>query len=396
MPGVTWFTASLLASGSLHASLTLIRPMLTYRALEIGVEPAFLGLVAAAFALAPLMVAIPLGRVIDRGHESRFALMGAVSVIGAAVVLAADTSLIALVACSAILGIGHLAIIVAIQGLIANASAPDQYARRFAHLGLAAATGQLIGPALGGFVAGDGSSAGTSAALLAGAILAVAALPFLLVMRSGDRSVDRSSHRTGAPMPIATILRSPGMIAAMLASLTVGSAVDVLMVYLPAFGEAAGWTPTEVGLLLAVRAGASILSRLVLGSLTDRFGRDRLLAGSMVVAAGTLVALSFSAVVAVAFVVMVVAGFALGLGQPLTIAAVATHAEPGTQATALSVRLMGNRVGQVAVPVTAGLVAGVTGIAGVIAITGLAVGLSTVAVVAGGGGAMGTRRSSRD
>jgi MFS family permease len=181
------------------------------------------------------------------------------------------------------------------------------------------------------------------------------------------------------------ILRSPGMAPTMIASLTVLVAVDMLMVYLPALGEEAGWAPSTVGALLAVRAGASMVSRLGLGQMSDRVGRTGLLVGSMALAAGAIVALPLVGGLGAAFAFMAVAGFALGLGQPLTVSAVAAQSLPGARGTALSVRMMGNRFGQVAVPVAAGLVAGVAGAGGVLALTGVAVGVST-ALVAGSSG----------
>jgi hypothetical protein len=62
---------------------------------------------------------------------------------------------------------------------------------------------------------------------------------------------------------------------------------------------------------------------------------------------------------------------------------VAAEASPGTRATALSVRLMGNRVGQIALPVFAGSVAAFAGAGGVLAVTGVIVGIS-LALVSGG------------
>lgn len=384
-----WFASLLAASVAQHAALGVLRPMLSYRALEIGVEPAFLGLVAAAFALVPLAVALPVGRLVDRGHETRYALLGTLGMLAGALGLIGNHSIPALVICSISLGLGHLAIIVSMQALVATASDTERYDRRFAHLGLAAAFGQLIGPALGGWAAGDGSSEGVSMAFAVGAGLSLVSVPFMVGMRSGDKVMDRSLNRLGDPQSLVAILRSPGMASAMLASLTVGSAIDVLQVYLPALGQAAGWSPGAVGALLATRAAASMVSRVVLGRLVDRFGRARLLASSMGIAAAAIVALALVQL-ELAFVAMTIAGLALGMGQPLTLSAVATQAERGTQATALSVRLMGNRVGQVAVPVSAGLVAGVAGVAGVIALTGIAVGLSTwVVVMSGVGGSTG-------
>lgn len=380
-----WFTALLVAGVLTQGATALLRPMLSYRALEIGVGPTFLGVVAATFALVPLVIALRLGRSIDRGNEAAFAVAGTLAMAGASVVLALVPTLPVLLLCSAVLGVGHLVLVVATQALVASASTTDRFDRRFAHVAFAASIGHLIGPALGGLIAGDGSSAGTSAALLAGGALALVALPFLLGMRGVSRPDGRPAGDPAPAVPLTTILRSPGMAATMVASLTVLSAVDMLMVYLPALGEAVGWSPATVGALLAVRAGASMVSRLGLGRLVDRFGRNNLLAGSMAVSAVAILAIALGGGLPIAFAVMIVSGLGLGMGQPLTVAAVAASAEPGTRGTALSVRMMGNRLGQVAVPIAAGLVAGVTGVAGVFAVTGLAVGVSAAVVAAGSG-----------
>jgi MFS family permease len=96
-------------------------------------------------------------------------------------------------------------------------------------------------------------------------------------------------------------------------------------------------------------------------------------------------------------VLMAVGGFGLGIGQPVTMSWVAALASPGTRATALSVRLMGNRVGQMAVPVIAGLVAGGAGAGWVLGFTGLVVGVSLAAVYGGlGAGRPGSARSPAD
>ena len=358
--------------------------MLSYRALELGVDTTFLGVVAAAFAIAPLLLALRIGRLVDRGQERPFALAGMLAVGVAALLIAAQASLPVLLLGSMLMGLGHLSAVVATQALVASGSAADRYDRRYAHVAFVASFGQLVGPALGGIIAAEGTPEGTTAALVAGGLLGLTAVPFTLAMRA-ERAGGEPRHATSEPVPLTRILRSPGMPATMLASLTVLAGVDILQVYLPALGEEVGWSPLTVGSLLAVRAGASMVSRLGLGVMADRFGRGNLLIGCLALSAVALAALPLATGGLVgAFAIVAVAGFALGLGQPLTVSSVAARAEPGTRATALSVRMMGNRLGQVAVPITAGLIAGVAGVAGVLVLTGAAFG-ATTAIVAGDG-----------
>lgn len=54
---------------------------------------------------------------------------------------------------------------------------------------------------------------------------------------------------------------------------------------------------------------------------------------------------------------MAAGGFTLGLGQPLTMSLVTQAVPADWRSSALAVRLMGNRAGQVVLPATAGLLA---------------------------------------
>jgi MFS family permease len=298
------------------------------------------------------------------------------------VVIALQPSLPVLLVGSAVMGLGHLATIVATQALVASGTDQKRLDRRFAHVALAASVGHLLGPAIGGVIAADGSSGAISAALAVGGMVGLAAVPFAFGMRA-NASKARADDQARARVPLKAILLAPGMVPTMLASLTVMAGVDILMVYLPALGEEVGWSPLTVGSLLAVRAAASIVSRLGLGLLGDRLGRANLLLWCLGLSGAALIGLALAPGLPAAFAAVAVAGFALGLGQPLTVASVAAIAAPGTRATALSVRMMGNRLSQVAVPMAAGLVAGVSGVAGVLVLTGAAF-AATTAVMAGG------------
>jgi MFS family permease len=280
----------------------------------------------------------------------------------------------------AVSGLSHVVAIIAIQTLIATRSAKQGYDKRFAHLAFVASLGQLIGPAAGAIASGEGSPEGTTRAFILAAIFAGVAVPIFVWVRLRDPGHAHADKREEATRPpLVDILRAPGMMAAMLASLTVLSAIDVLVVYLPALGEERGIPVAVIGGLIAVRAGASMASRLLIGRLVDRLGRQRLLVTSMVLSSVSIVLLPFVPL-PVMFAVMVVGGMGLGIGQPLTMSWVAARAAPGARATALSVRLMGNRLGQVTLPLVAGTAAAVTGAAGVLVATGLAVGASVIVV----------------
>jgi MFS family permease len=366
-----------------HAATNLVRPMVSYRALQLGVPPEGLGLLAAAFSLGPLVVALWIGRLVDRRGEMVF-------VLGGTVVMAASTFLIALSGSVALLtlgyalvGLGHLVMVVGTQSLVARGSAASGYDRAFGHLSFSASVGQLAGPAIAGLIAGQGSPDETVRAIVVAGALSVAGIPLILAIRPPRATRPAEGAEAPARPPLSSILRQPGIVRAILVSTTVLSAIDIVVIYMPALGEERGWAASLVGALLAVRAGASMASRLFLGRLSDRFGRRLLLIGSMSLATVALVALPFAPSVEATFAIMVAAGLGLGLGQPLTMSWVAAEASPGTRATALSVRLMGNRVGQIALPMAAGSFAAFAGASGVLVVTGVIVGISLMLVSGG-------------
>ena len=164
---------------------------------------------------------------------------------------------------------------------------------------------------------------------------------------------------------VVQVLRQPNAPHAMFASVAVLTTSDLLVAYLPAYGEATGLSPTTVGLLLSVRAGASMLSRILMGSLTRWVGRGRLLILSTALPAVALGVLPLVDAPAVLLTLMVLAGLGLGLGQPLSLVWVAQTAPEHMRGTAVGVRLSGNRLGQVAIPAAVGGIVGAAGLGAV-------------------------------
>jgi len=385
--GTPWLSLSLVAFMLNQASINMIRPMVSYRALALGVEPVNLGLLSAAFSITPLLMAFWMGRMIDRRGELVFILSGTIMMAAAGFGLALVESsewILLLFAFFTLLGLGQMATGVATQAMIARASDEATYDRRFSAFSFFASIGQMVGPALGGLVAGEGSPVEITRALTVGGAISLLILPLLALIRSPDAARPLAALRAGAGgSSLASILRTPGVLRAILVSTTVLSSIDIIIIYLPALGEERHWAVSFVGGLLAVRAGASMTMRLVLGSLAARFGRRILLIVSMTVSAVALVALPLVSAPPLIVMAMIAAGAGLGIGQPLTMSWVASAAPSEARATALSVRVMGNGAGQIALPVAAGTMAAVAGAGGVLAITGLIVAVSLVAVSGG-------------
>jgi MFS family permease len=203
------------------------------------------------------------------------------------------------------------------------------------------------------------TSATSRAMLVAGVLAATATACAALAERRRPRGAQAAAEsRHGS---VRTILTTPGVPAGIFASIAVLSAADVFTAYMPVLGEQRGIAPGVVGLLLGLRAAASLASRIGIGSIVRSVGRLRLITLSAVAAGIAFVGLTLTDDVWVLALLTIVAGFGLGFGQPLSMTLVVQLVPPYAQATALAIRLTGNRLGQVAAPAAAGVVAGTNG-----------------------------------
>ncbi len=366
-----------------QAAVYVARPLTSYRLLAVGAGPREIGLVAAAFALLPLFLAIPLGRLADRRHDRPLLAGGCSAQVLACLLLGSARTPIGLAGASALLGLGHLGLALGVQAVIARESEPARYDQHFGLLSAAVSLGQLGGPLLGGFLLGDRQgralTAATGQAMAVAAAIAAVGVVFAVLAERRPREappLDDASPSLG----VLAVLATRGVPAGIFASIAVLSAADVFTAYLPLLGDERGIAPSTVGVLLAVRAATSMAARVGIGGVVDRVGRLRLIAFSAFVAGAAVAAVGVTESVALLALLSASAGFALGFGQPLSMTIVVQLVPERARGTALALRLTGNRVGQVAAPAGAGLLAGATGTASVFWLLGAMLFASGVAI----------------
>ena len=263
----------------------------------------------------------------------------------------------------AFLGTAQLLCMAGAQALFANRTPRKSYENYFGYYTFSAALGQLIGPLIGAAVSGSHGvlPKSTGSAFYAAAIIAALGLiPLTLRMPMGP-TFDVSAKNSRESASLRRLLTNPGMAVAMYASLAVSSTVDVLVVFLPLFGKEKGFSSGAIGIILALRAAASMLSRVNLGKLTEWIGYYRLLMGSIAVSSAACIVAIFSRTPLMLGIVILLAGFSLGVGQPMTMAWVSRISRDDERSFAISIRLAGNRFGQFFLPALAGLISGVFG-----------------------------------
>ncbi|WP_413542676.1 MFS transporter [Citricoccus nitrophenolicus] len=376
----TWPWTLLVHALFLNMAAYIIRPAAAYRALELDVDPAYLGLIAASFAVVPLLLAVVVGRATDAGRGPLVLGVGAALMVAAGIgLLLWSDSLVLLLAWNIVIGTGHLLSVIGQQTRIAQEDART-LDHAFGLYTFAGTAGQALGPLMITVLGGDllPDTRILFAAYTAATVALLVLTGFLL-----HRSTGSSTPQATPPPSLRAALTaaSPAarreLFAAMAISMIVLSAVDLVAVYLPALGVERGIPAAVIGVLLALRAVATMASRIFMARMVRALGRWRLITYSTAASALAVAALALPAPVWLLGVILVAAGLALGIGQPLSMTVITLAAPPGTRGTWLALRLSANRFGQSGIPAAVGLVAAAAGVAGVFATT--AVGLAVAA-----------------
>ncbi|MFI1940132.1 MFS transporter [Streptomyces purpureus] len=382
-PSRSWLLRLVIAFCFAQAAVSMARPAVSYRALALGADERAIGVIAGVYALLPLFAAVPLGRRTDHGRCAPLLPFGVVLISGGCALSGVADSLPAMAAWSGVMGLGHLCFVIGAQSIVARQSAPAEQDRNFGHFTIGASFGQLVGPMAAGWLIGGDMSRTSALALVVSAGVGVLSLASLWRI---EHRAPLPTRRHGPKVPVHRILRTRGVPAGIFISLAVLSATDILTAYLPVIGEHRDIAPVTVGLLLSLRAAATIACRLAMPPMIRLLGRTALLAVSCLLAALLCAGIALPVPVPALALMLAALGFCLGVGQPLSMTTVVQAAPAEARSTALALRLTGNRLGQVAAPASAGLIAGVAGTAAPFVMLGV------LLLVAAG---LGTRKSRR-
>lgn len=360
--------------------MNMARPVTTYKLIALGFNEAVIGIVAASYAVVPLLIALPLGRRIDRTGNIKFlvALGMLVTAAGVGMLWLVD-ALILLILAFTLLGLGQLVFTIAGQAAVARYTPSAKLDSGFGWFTAAFSAGQLAGPLLAGLVLGSERNLARTVlleradvALLWSLVLSVIAIPIIYAPIKWSRATPKGDGVKASEQKatLFSVMKVPGVTSHLVAALALLAILDILTSFLPLVGEELGVSPQWVGVLLALRAASSIASRFLLPTLSQHFKREHLIIASLLISAVGITAATYTLNMEVlSAALMIIGGFFLGLGQPITMTLITQAVPSNWRSTALAVRLLGNRAGQVVLPLAAGTVAASAGPAAAIVLS---------------------------
>ncbi|MGH3640691.1 MAG: MFS transporter [Mycobacterium sp.] len=329
-----------------------LRPAISYAILDLGHGPAWLGVATAAFAVPPLLLAVPAGRLVDRVGERSSLVLGALAFVGAGLIAAfVGATLVGLLIATVLLGLGVLWSVVAEQAWVMRDAPAGKLDSTFGLYTFATSSGQMVGPGLLLLPSPVPNSPAFGA--ISWAVLGISAIGLLLsvLIPSKVTTAKDTADSAKRMWPAASrLLGTPGVVPALITSSLVLSSLDIVLAYAPLLARERGLAPAWLTGLLVTRGIATMASRLTLGRMTARFGRRRVLVIAGAVAAAALVALVLPLPAVVLCACMAAYGLAAGTVQPLTMSWMTLVTPRRDRGMAASLRLVGNRAGQTGIP----------------------------------------------
>ncbi len=348
-------------------SLRATRMLLALFALDFGAEAWVIGLLGAAFSLAPLFLSIVVGRLSDRiGARMPLivgALTGAAGILVPVMLPGITTIFVAALLC----GVSAACYIGPTQNLIGHLSSKDNRARSFSNLSLMLALASFVGPVATGWTIDTG---GFDRACVLIALLTLVPVALLMFagagLPKGAAAVDGEAGRGAAG-----IMHS-GLVAMLVASAIVQCGLDMFQYYMPTYGSHLRLSASAIGVIVAMYSVSAIMVRFAMPSLVGRFRQETVLGGALLLGAVSFALMpAFDNAIALG-VMAFLFGAGMGLGQPITMMMTYAAAPAGRSGEALGLRLTVNNVTQVAAPVLVGIVGTLLGLSAVFWSVGLA------------------------
>ena len=334
-------------------------------ALDLGAGAATVGILAAGFALFPLLLAVQVGRISDRYGVRMPIALGGLAMAAGLLLPFGGGGLPALFLCPALIGLGHIFFHVAVHSLVGSLGDAAERTRNFSTFALGGSIAAFIGPSAAGFAI-ELAGYRTAFAILA---LAAAAPSAYVFLHRGliPRHVPHVAEGAKSSMDLLAI---PSLRRTLIMSGVALTGIELFSFYLPIYGRAIGLAPSTIGMILSSYALAGFAVRVVMHRLAERFTEVGVLTGSLFLAALAYLAIPGMSDAALLAGAAFALGLALGSAQPLTIILTYNHAPAGRSGEALGMRIMANKLTQIAVPLAFGGMGAAMGAAPVFLATG--------------------------
>ena len=335
----------------IHAGFAGAKVALPLHALNLGLEPFTVGVMVALWALCPMLIALYVGKLVDRIGPRTPMLAGTAGVVAAILVPFFFPGIVALYIMVLAVGTAFQFFFVPTQGITGALGGPEDRARNYSLLAIGFSIASFLGPLIAGF------SIDYLGFRLAYLMLALpVTVAFLLIWIKGGllpraAAPAREEGKQGSSFGL---LRNERLRDAIVASGLISIAWDLYLFYFPIYGHSIGLSASVIGTVISAFALAVFVIRVALPTLTRQWSEFQIL----------LFAIGFAGAVFLLFPLfrdpwlLAAASFLLGLGcgvgQPMSMSLIYSLSPPGRASEGAGLRVMFNHFTHLVVPIAFG------------------------------------------
>jgi MFS family permease len=326
-------------------------------AIHLDASPLTIGALAAAFALFPMLLSWPAGRISDR-YGPRWPLtLGALG-SGCGMLLPCFVpTLPAVFVAAAMSGIGSTFYSISLQNMVGAASNADNRARNYSNYAMAISVANSAGPLIAGFGLDHSGHA------LAFLYVALCFLVPICILAAWGGLLPRGKRSTAPPMNLRETLTHPGIWPILAASSLAQSGLDIFQVYIPVYSNAHGLSASAIGIVIAMCAVGGFAARIILPTLMDRLNGERVFAYALVLGGLSFALVPFVTTVGALSGIAFFFGFGLNVSQPISLTIMYARSPEGRSGEALGVRFALDNATRLVSPIIFGMIAATAGIA---------------------------------
>jgi DHA1 family tetracycline resistance protein-like MFS transporter len=338
----------------------VVIPLLPFYGQHFGASPLTVTMLLATFSGCQLIAAPLWGRLSDRIGRRPIVLISTATSVLAYVWLASADALWMLFAARALQGVSAGNISVA-QAYVADVTKPETRAKGMGMLGAALGLGFIVGPAVGGQLAGADPTALTVALPAYGAagFSALALVLAALLLKESLPALQRAEaagNRTGRFAQIRSAFARPNLRRLMILFFITTFAFAGMEATFALWALARfGWGPAQVGELFAMVGVVLVLIQGgLVGRLSQRFGEARmLLAGTVMIGVGlALMAAAMTPILGIGATGVLALG--MGMAQPSISSLISREASATEQGSVLGVNQSVGSLARLLGPLAAG------------------------------------------
>ena len=341
-----------------HAGFGGAKLALPLHALSLDVDPFSVGVIMALWALVPMLIALYVGRLVDRVGPRLPMLGGAIGVAAALLVPYAFPGVAALYVLSLVVGTAFQFFFVPTQGITGALGKPEDRARNYSLLAIGFSIASFVGPLIAGFsidYLGFELAYVALAACPAAAVLALwlkgSLLPAAAIATDGQQKKSSSFD----------LLRTANLRNAIVASGLISVAWDLYQFFFPIYGHSIGLSASAIGIIISMFAVAVFSIRVALPRLARMWSEFEIL----------LWAIGFSGVALLLFplfhdpYLLAAASFLLGIGcgagQPMSMSLIYSLSPAGRASEGAGLRVTFNHFTHLVVPLAFGAIGSTLG-----------------------------------